>query len=145
MTDKLTQRRWLETHGFICGDREPQLNTNYPGAFMVAEGPRDEWELPTEDGSNGPWCIVGDDLDALVAEAFGVWHDDPTFKPVDPDSDTIGSDPIAELVFAAECGLELLEEELSQREGSGIGEETSDFSRWVNRLDAAIKRVKEAK
>lgn len=36
---------------------------------MVAEGYEDS-ELPTDDGSNGPWCIVGDDLNSLIAEAF---------------------------------------------------------------------------
>lgn len=58
---------FLRSYGFVIGDRESRLNTNYPGKFMVTEG-YDEDELPTEDGSNGPWCIVGDDLDALVDE-----------------------------------------------------------------------------
>jgi len=41
---------------------------------MVVES-HDESELPTDDGANGPWCIVGDDLDALIAVAYDVWYD----------------------------------------------------------------------
>lgn len=59
----------LEAHGFICGPRDPRLNTDHAGTFMAVEG-HDDGELPTKDGSNGPWCVVGDDLDALVEEAF---------------------------------------------------------------------------
>jgi hypothetical protein len=59
----------LKSYGFVIGDREPRLNTNYPGKFMVVE-PYEECELPTEDGSDGPWCIVGDDLDVLIADAY---------------------------------------------------------------------------
>ena len=66
---------FLRSYGFVVGDRELRLNTNYPGQFMVAES-YDENELPTEDGRNGPWCIVGDDLEALVDEGhdfqFGI-------------------------------------------------------------------------
>jgi hypothetical protein len=58
--------------GFIIGDRNPRINTNYPGKFMVAES-HEPSELPTKDGSNGPWCIVGDDLDKLIEEAYRVW------------------------------------------------------------------------
>jgi hypothetical protein len=59
----------LESYGFEVGARNPQLNTNYPGQFMVTEG-YDQSELPTADGSNGPWCITGDDLDELITEAY---------------------------------------------------------------------------
>lgn len=62
---------FLKARGFHVGARDPRLNRNYPGAFMVAE-PYDESETPTDDGSNGPWCIVGDDLVALVAEAYQI-------------------------------------------------------------------------
>ncbi len=62
MTDK---KAFLESYGFTVGKRNPQLNTNYPGAFMVVED-YEESELPTEDGSNGPWCITGDDLSVLI-------------------------------------------------------------------------------
>lgn len=59
----------LERAGFIVGQRDVRLNTDFAGRYMVAES-YDEGELPTRDGSNGPWCIVGDDLDALIAEAY---------------------------------------------------------------------------
>lgn len=69
-----TKTEWLRAQGFTVGTRDARLNTNYPGAFMVVEGHEDS-ELPTEDGRNGPWCIVGDDLAALVDQAYGVWVD----------------------------------------------------------------------
>ncbi len=72
-----------DTHNyaiFISLETTPKLATkhvarafgfklNYPGKFMVTES-YEENELPTEDGSNGPWCITGDDLDALVDEGY---------------------------------------------------------------------------
>jgi hypothetical protein len=64
----MTNREKLESGGFIIGARDPRLNSNFPGRYMVAE-PHDESELPTKDGSNGPWCVVGDDLDELITQA----------------------------------------------------------------------------
>ena len=69
MTSRL--REW----GFVVGKRDPRINTRFEGSFMVVES-HEESELPTEDGRNGPWCIVGDDLAALVREAYGVWEGD---------------------------------------------------------------------
>lgn len=60
---------FLRSHGWTVGDRDPRLNTDYVGKFMAVES-YDESELPTRDGMNGPWCIVGDDLPALVDEAI---------------------------------------------------------------------------
>lgn len=59
----------LERAGFHVGERETRLNTAFSGRFMVVE-PYEESELPTEDGRNGPWCIVGDNLNALIVEAY---------------------------------------------------------------------------
>jgi hypothetical protein len=70
-------RQVLSAHGFVVGPRDWRLNTKYPGNFMVAEAYEDEQvEPPTEDGSNGPWCIVGEDLDSLIVEAYscGIWQ-----------------------------------------------------------------------
>ncbi len=64
---------WLIDHGFRVGVRDPQINTAAPGAFMVAE-PYTAAEVPTEDASRGPWAIGGEDLAALVAEAYGEWR-----------------------------------------------------------------------
>jgi hypothetical protein len=66
--------KWLREHGFIVGIRDSRLNTNYPGNFMVVEEYEDS-ELPTVDGRDGPWCIVGDDLAALVDQAYDVHAD----------------------------------------------------------------------
>ena len=60
--------RFLRSYGWTVGKRNPRLNTDYPGAWMVVE-PFEEAELPTRDGRDGPWCLVGDALGALVDEA----------------------------------------------------------------------------
>ena len=64
----------LRAYGWTVGERDPRLNTAYPGTKMVMEGTIDEverdHELPTVDGRDGPWCLVGDDLVPLVDEAF---------------------------------------------------------------------------
>jgi hypothetical protein len=67
--------RWLLDHGFKCGIRDPRINTNYQGAYMVAEYYEDD-ELPTRDGSNGPWCIVGDDYRDLIQRAYAIWREE---------------------------------------------------------------------
>lgn len=59
----------LRAQGFTVGPRDPRLNRKYPGAYMVVEE-HEESELPTDDGSNGPWCVVGDDLPALVDQGI---------------------------------------------------------------------------
>lgn len=72
---------FLQSRGFTVGERDPRLNTAFKGAFMVVES-HEESELPTEDGRNGPWCIVGDNLDELVDRAYDNWAEDLTMdKP----------------------------------------------------------------
>lgn len=73
MSDIRSKQAALEKMGFTVGKRDARLNTDFGGAFMVVEA-HDESELPTRDGRNGPWCIVGDDLDALINEAFDSWE-----------------------------------------------------------------------
>lgn len=59
----------LASNGYTLGAREPKLNTNHLGVFMIVEA-LGEWDgKPTPDGANGPWCIVGDDLAAMIEEA----------------------------------------------------------------------------
>lgn len=83
MLRRWQQRRWydkaiqkekqeLMVRGFIIGPRDPQLNTDFPGKFMVSQA-YTEADLPTKGGSDGPWCIVGDDLNLLVDEAYEFW------------------------------------------------------------------------
>jgi hypothetical protein len=62
--------QWLREHGYVIVERDPRLNTNYAGRYMVTEADFEQDELPTEDASNGPFCVVGDNLVALVEEAF---------------------------------------------------------------------------
>ena len=64
-------RKLLESYGYIIGVRDCRINTGYPGKFMVVEA-HEQSELPTKDGRNGPWCIVGDNQRALISEAASV-------------------------------------------------------------------------
>lgn len=59
----------LLSYGYTIGQRDSRLNRNYEGVFMVVEA-YDEDMLPTDDGRNGPWCVVGDNLEELVNKAF---------------------------------------------------------------------------
>lgn len=67
MTKRVTKRMWLEAHGFIVGNRDERINTAFRGQFMVIQ-PHDETSLPTEDAKNGPWAVVGDNLDELIEQ-----------------------------------------------------------------------------
>lgn len=64
----------LKAYGFTVGARDARLNTDHPGNLMVLEGSIQEAEqdhdLPTANGCDGPWCVVGDSLPELVDEAF---------------------------------------------------------------------------
>lgn len=62
----------LRSLGWVVGDRDPKMNSKFDGAYMVVE---DEYtpDYPGQaDGSDGDgiWCLVGDDLSALVDEAL---------------------------------------------------------------------------
>jgi hypothetical protein len=61
----------LQTIGMFVGARDPNLNQAFSGRYMVAE-PYEPGTV-TEAASNGPWCIVGDDLAELVNDAFNAW------------------------------------------------------------------------
>ena len=61
----------LRSKGFFIGPRNPLLNTAFRGRFMVTDfDEQDGWKLPTKDARNGPRCIVGDDLPALIDDAY---------------------------------------------------------------------------
>ena len=64
------KKTFLEKHGWVCGLRDTRLNRAFAGRFMCAE-PYDDDDTPTDDARNGPWCIVGDNLDPLIDEAYG--------------------------------------------------------------------------
>jgi hypothetical protein len=72
MTGHAERVLWLQSRGFVVGDRDPQLNRAFTGRYMVA-GVYDTSETPTDDGRNGPWCIVGDNVEDLVRHAYDVW------------------------------------------------------------------------
>lgn len=66
-------RATLEQHGFTVGARDPRVNRAFTGKFMVIEQHEDS-QLPTDDARNGPWAIVGDDLDDLIEQAYDANH-----------------------------------------------------------------------
>lgn len=68
MTSRSEKIAFLQSYGWTVGARDPRINTDHAGAFMCVE-PHEDSELPTRDGANGPWAIVGDDLEALIDEA----------------------------------------------------------------------------
>lgn len=62
-----THVRYLQGLGLTIGDRDPRRNTAFNGKFMVA-APIAEHLLPTECARDA-YCIVGDDIYALIATA----------------------------------------------------------------------------
>jgi hypothetical protein len=54
----------------LIAPRDPALNTDHDGAFMVVEAGYTDHELPTKDGRNGPWCVVGNDIEELIEAGF---------------------------------------------------------------------------
>jgi len=68
LTEKI---EFIRNRGWIVGKRDFRINTKFSGKFMVCE-PYDDSELPSEDGSNGPWAIVGDDLSELVETVISI-------------------------------------------------------------------------
>ena len=65
----------LRGSGFLVGDRDPGMHRAFSGRFMVAEPPGPDDPYPTDDASDGRYCVVGDNLVALAAatiEFFGL-------------------------------------------------------------------------
>ena len=62
------EKRELRKHGFFVGKRDPKRNKAFRGQFMVCEREALK-EPPSDDAGNGAFCIVGDNLNALIAEA----------------------------------------------------------------------------
>lgn len=53
--------------GLFVGRRDPLRNSDFAGRWMVCE---DLHAGPTKDGGVGGYCIVGDDLSAMIREAY---------------------------------------------------------------------------
>lgn len=64
----LSDEAYLRTHGLYLAERDPLINMLHKGAWQVAEHYAPGTK--TEDASDGPWAVVGDDKDQLVAEAL---------------------------------------------------------------------------
>lgn len=66
------KKQWLVLHGFIATARDERFNRSCPGKFMVCDEELLRLAHPTDNGGDG-YCIVGDDLDSLIVEAFKFW------------------------------------------------------------------------
>ena len=63
----------LEAHGFFVGKRDPKRNRAFKGEFMVCD--LEALKLPpSDDASTSGFCIVGNNLAALVVDAYNL-HD----------------------------------------------------------------------
>lgn len=58
----------LESYGYIVGPRDPNMNTNTAGEFMVSEPYPPGYTQ--ESGAGGIWCMVGDELEELMTAAI---------------------------------------------------------------------------
>ncbi|WP_226554840.1 hypothetical protein [Celeribacter naphthalenivorans] len=66
----MTAINGLKEMGWIVGERDPNMNRAFEGKYMVAEQLQDGDPYPTDDASDGRFCLVGDNLDALAQEAY---------------------------------------------------------------------------
>lgn len=62
-----SDRERLEAAGFYIGPRNPNRNRAFKGKYMVAQS--NPPDLVTDDARHGGFCVVGDDLDELIAHA----------------------------------------------------------------------------
>jgi hypothetical protein len=65
----------LEAYGFTIGARDARFKPQFPGKFMVLES-------GDEENVEDCWCVVGDDLPALVDEGFSLATDFSYFDAV---------------------------------------------------------------
>jgi hypothetical protein len=61
------KRKELQDAGWFVGKRDPKRNRAFRGKYMVCEDPN---YGPTDDAREGGFCIVGDNLDSLIFEAY---------------------------------------------------------------------------
>lgn len=59
---------FLYSRGYYIGPRDPNRNTDHAGEWMVCGDPVSD--VVTKDASTGGYCIVGDDMDTLIREAY---------------------------------------------------------------------------
>jgi hypothetical protein len=64
----LTDPAYFAAHGLYLSERDPMINRAFEGKWQIAE--HYEPGTETETAQDGPWAIVGDDRQALVAEGY---------------------------------------------------------------------------
>lgn len=67
---KISNEQALIDAGFFVGKRDPLRNTDFEGIWMVAEPLPDDVQRPTKNAGDGAYCIVGNDLEQLINEAY---------------------------------------------------------------------------
>lgn len=60
----------LNSDGIYVGVRDPRRNTDYKGEFMICESPEYGEYGSTKDAESGGYCIVGNDLDEMIIDAY---------------------------------------------------------------------------
>jgi hypothetical protein len=65
--------RCLLEHGFTIGQRDSRVNRAFLGKYMVL-GPYEDHQLPTDDNHNGPYAVVGFNLNNLIVQAFNNFY-----------------------------------------------------------------------
>ena len=73
-TEIAERKAWLKMYGFKYGERDPLMNTAFNGRFMVAKHYLDGHTQESSRG--GVWCVVGDNLDALIDAAYNAFADE---------------------------------------------------------------------
>ena len=63
----LERAKSLYEAGYYMGPRDPDRNRAFEGSFMICENVN---VGVTDDASLGGYCIVGDDLDSLINDAY---------------------------------------------------------------------------
>ena len=66
------RKKELIKHGFFVGKRDPKRNRAFRGKFMVCD--REALKEPPSDSATGAFCVVGDNLPALIVDAYNL-HD----------------------------------------------------------------------
>lgn len=77
--ESLPVEHYLRLHGLFVARRDLRINTRELGLWQVTEHYTPG--TTSEDASDGPWAIVGDDRGALIAESLGRIRDAWTSRP----------------------------------------------------------------
>ena len=66
---------FLRNSGITVDLRDPKMNSAFKGKFMICNPLEEGDPYPTEDASDGRFCIVGNDLPSLLDDAISLLDD----------------------------------------------------------------------